>query len=232
MDNSFIAEVLKYSNMMNVEQGMNIYHLLSQVLAQDIPGEIVELGCYEGITGVLIQKTLDQANSKKELHLFDSFEGLPKVLPEDGLTTAKEGMLRTAKDSVIANFNRFNLKQPTIFEGWFKDTLPTNLPDKICFAHLDGDMYSSIIESLNYIYPKLSKGAIVIIDDYYCREGHMKIEKRMNENSYQQFRNIITEVKDILPGVKKACDEFFEDKPEKIIVLMAGCERHAYFKKM
>ena len=93
-------------------------------------------------------------------------------------------------------------------------------------------MYSSIIESLNYIYPKLSKGAIVIIDDYYCREGHMKIEKRMNKNSYQQFRNIITEVKDILPGVKKACDEFFEDKPEKIIVLMAGCERHAYFKKM
>ena len=77
--------------------------------------------------------------------------------------------------------------------------------------HLDGDFYSSIIESLTYVYPKLSKGAIVVIDDYCDPEIH--------------------NVNNILPGVKKACDEFFKDKKEKVDVLIAGCESHGYFRK-
>lgn len=101
---------------------------------------------------------------------------------------------------------------PKIHEGWFADILPTQLPDKISFAHLDGDFYSSILESLIYVYPRLSKGAVVVIDDY-CDP------KQLDANN-------------ILPGVKKACDEFFKDKKEKVSVLVAGCEAHGYFRKL
>ena len=86
------------------------------------------------------------------------------------------------------------------------------MPKKISFAHLDGDFYSSILESLIYVYPNLSKGAIVIIDDYCDPKIH--------------------DVNNILPGVKKACDEFFEDKKEKVGVLLAGGETHGYFRKL
>ncbi len=39
-------------------------------------------------------------------------------------------------------------------------------------------------------------------------------------------------VHNILPGVKQACDEFFKDKPEKVSVLIAGCQSHGYFRKL
>lgn len=196
----------------NIEQAVNIYHLLTQTVLLKIPGDIVELGSYDGTTSVLMQKTLDQLKSKKKIHVYDSFEGLPEKDKKDGDTVFFAGSCETQKENLIENFKRHKTKLPTIHEGWFKDTLPKGLPKQISFAHLDGDFYSSILESLIYVYPKLSKGAIVIIDDYCDPKVH--------------------DVNNILPGVKKACDEFFKDKKEKVGVLLAGNEAHGYFRKL
>jgi O-methyltransferase len=87
---------------------------------------------------------------------------------------------------------------PTAHPGWFRETLPKELPQKICFAHLDGDFYDSIIESLEHDY---------------CDPS-------------------VLERNNILPGAKKACDDFLAGKPEKMTVLIAGPEAHAYFRKM
>ena len=46
--------------MLTVEQAVNLYHLLCQVVLLDVPGEVVELGCYEGTTAILLQTTLDR----------------------------------------------------------------------------------------------------------------------------------------------------------------------------
>lgn len=196
----------------NVEQAVNIYHLLTQSILLNIPGDIVELGCYDGTTTILMQKTLDQLKSNKKIHAYDSFEGLPEKSEEDGNTIFTPGSCKTQKDDLIRNFKKHNAKLPVIHEGWFSDTLQKGLPKKISFAHLDGDFYSSIFESLIYVYPKLSKGAIVVIDDY-CDPK-------------------IYNVNNILPGVKKACDRFFEDKRERVSMLLAGCETHGYFRKL
>lgn len=197
---------------LSVEQGMNIYHLLVQTLLLDIPGDIVELGCYEGTTSILMQMTLDQYNSKKQIHVYDSFEGLPEKSKEDGDTQFHEGACKTTIEKLIQNYKKYKVKLPKIHKGWFKYTLPKELPLKISFAHLDGDFYSSTLESLTYVYPKLSKGAVVVIDDY-C-------DPKVNN------------VNNILPGVKRACDEFFKDKKEKVSVLIAGNESHGYFRKL
>jgi O-methyltransferase len=197
--------------MVNVEQAVNIYHLLTRVLIQNIPGEVVELGCYEGTTAIIMEKTLDELKSKKRIHVYDSFEGLPKKEKEDGNTYYKEGQCRTSIEKMINNFKENNVKLPVIHKGWFKDTLPEKLPKEICFAHLDSDFYTSIKESLENVYPRLSKGAIVVIDDY-CDPK-------------------ILNVFNILPGVKKACDEFFHHKKEKMQVLLAGSKCHGFFVK-
>lgn len=68
---------------------------------------------------------------------------------------------------------------PEIHEGWFEEQ---EYPDKISFAFLDGDFYESILVSLQKVYPRLSKGGIITIHDY---------------------------TKDTLPGVEKACKDFF-----------------------
>ncbi|CAN5208822.1 hypothetical protein BH09PAT1_BH09PAT1_5960 [soil metagenome] len=195
----------------NLEQTINIYHLLTQIVLLNIPGDIVELGSFDGTTSILMQKTLDQLQSDKKIHVYDSFEGLPEKSDNDGGTGFFAGSCKTQKENLIRNFKKHKTKLPIIHEGWFSDTLPKGLPNKISFAHLDGDFYSSILESLVYVYPKLSKGAIVVIDDY-CDPK-------------------VRDVNNILPGVKKACDEFFKDKEEKVGVLLAGCETHGYFRK-
>jgi len=196
--------------MINPEQAMNIYHLLRQVVLLGVEGDVVELGCHEGKTALILQKTLDQLGSAKELHVYDSFEGLPEKTSHDG-DKMVSGQLKTTEDKLKFNFQKFSIKEPVIHKGWFKDTLPKGLPATLCFAHLDGDFYSSIKESLEYIYPKLSKGAVVVVDDYCDPE--------------------ILDVSNILPGVKKACDEFFKDKNEKMDVIIAGEYCHGYFVK-
>ncbi len=62
------------------------------------------------------------------------------------------------------------MENPEIHPGCFFETLPHELPEKISFAYLDSDFYDPILLSLEAIYPKLSKGAIVIIDDYCEKE--------------------------------------------------------------
>jgi len=231
-DNSFIIEFLENRKMLNIEEEMNIYHLVTQTILLGISGEIVELGCNDGRTSAIIQKTLDENKSKKKIYVYDSFKGLPEKNKKDGNTNFKKEWCMKPKGELINVFKKYELKLPRIVLGWFNETLPKKLPKTICFAHLDGDFYSSIKESLESIYPKLSKGAIVVIDDFYSYRNHKKIEKLINKNRYSQESCRKIKIKNLLPGVKKACDEFFKDKEEKIKILIAGEERQAYFRKL
>ena len=94
-------------------------------------------------------------------------------------------------------------------------------PREIAFAHLDGDLYGSILESLAFVYPRLARGALVVVDDY-CDPA-------------------ILHRHDIFPGAYRACADFFADKPESMVVLPAPhpgyafpmqYECHAYFQKL
>ncbi len=231
MDNKFILEIFNKRGMSNPEQGINIYHLLNQIIALNIEGDVVELGCHNGAIASIMGKILEENDSKKTLYLYDSFEGLPNKTNYDGKTRFEKGWCSTTKKEILEFFRELKLKKPIIIKGWFKDTLPNKLPKKISFAHLDGDFYSSIKESLEAIYPRLSKGSIVIIDDYFDKKTHPKIEKLLNKNKYSIKSGRKIKINNILPGVKSACDEFFKNKKENLIILIAGEERHAYFRK-
>jgi O-methyltransferase len=197
--------------MTNIEQRMNMYHLVSQVLAYGVEGDFVELGCNTGASSVLITKLLAEHNSNKKLAVYDSFEGLPKSRPIDG-SFYEEGYCRTSEDVLKENFNFHKLPIPEVHKGWFQDTLPNGLPERIAFAYLDGDFYDSIRVSLQYVYPRLSPGAVCLVDDY-C-------DPQINPKGWNR-----------LPGVKKACDEYLVDKPEKMEFIYSGSYSHAFFRK-
>ena len=178
------------SQMMSKRQIYGVIYHLNEVLKKDIEGDIVELGCFRGTTSIFIRKWLDKCNSSKTYHVYDSWEGLPEKLEVDiGLDKKQlyEGDCKTSKESFIYQMNIRNLSLPEIHSGWFKDIPDDEYPDKICFAFLDGDFYSSIMDSLNKIYHKMVKGGIIIIDD--CGW-------------------------DVLPGCKKAVEDFLQDKEE------------------
>ena len=142
--------------------------LLQQVLAKNIAGDVVELGCYKGNTSVLFQRELQKTD--KTLWLYDSFAGLPEKTREDSSAAGdqfKSGELFVAKREVIEKFKRQNLPLPKIKKAFFEDLDPTNdLPEKICFAFLDGDLYTSIKTSLSLIESKMQPGSIIVVHDY------------------------------------------------------------------
>jgi O-methyltransferase len=68
-------------------------------------------------------------------------------------------------------------------KGWFKDTLPTAPIERLAILRLDGDMYSSTMDTLVSLYPKLSRGGFVIIDDYGALETCRKAVADFRESN-------------------------------------------------
>ena len=103
----------------------------------------------------------------------DSFEGLPEpdtaTYPADaGDTHHTYDELAVSLDTVRANFDAYGLldDQVGFLKGWFRQTLPHAPIAKLAVLRLDGDMYESTMVALESLYPKVSVGGYVIVDDY------------------------------------------------------------------
>lgn len=135
--------------------------------ALSMPGDFVEMGCYKGDTSLALADVLK--HSAKKLWLYDSFEGLPEKSSEDESALGvdfKGGELYTTKRELKERFLRTNTKLPIIKKAWFSELSVEDLPDKIAFCFLDGDLYESIRDSLKLVQNKIVKGGILIIHDY------------------------------------------------------------------
>ncbi|HSX29197.1 MAG TPA: TylF/MycF/NovP-related O-methyltransferase [Candidatus Saccharimonadales bacterium] len=148
-----------------------VWNELQKVLNRNVPGDIVEFGCYIGTTSLFIRRLLDEAgeSSARTLHVYDSFEGLPpKTMPDESPagTQFAAGALRVSKKELLAQFRAADLTPPVVHKGWFNQLAPVDIPPSIAFAYLDGDFYDSIATSLNLVWPRLSPGAVVLVDDY------------------------------------------------------------------
>ena len=203
-------------DMASIESRMNIFHLVNLVLSKDIQGDFVEVGCNTGESTVIIQNILQERSSDRTLYAFDSFEGVPDIhFADEGVYT--KGDMKATRKVFDLNFEKLNLKKPKTFAGWFQDTLYANLPTQIAFALIDADLYESTLIALKEVYKRLNKGAVCMFGVYWDNNANI---------------NLTTDRKYHSPGVKKACDEFFADKPEKINILLAGNYTSGYFTKV
>jgi O-methyltransferase len=188
-------------NMTTVDRLQNIYWCLTSILRQEIPGDIVEVGCNEGTTSVVLALILEE-HYGRSLHVFDSFQGLPARGDHDSYL--EQGDCYATVEQLEENFSRWEAPLPVVHAGWFEDTLAIRLPHKICFAYLDSDFYDSVLVSLKEVWPRLSHGGSIIVDDY----GDIKA----NPKSWQG-----------LPGVKRACDEYFATRNDYKRHVLVGC---------
>ncbi|MEQ8580123.1 MAG: TylF/MycF/NovP-related O-methyltransferase [Marinoscillum sp.] len=145
--------------------------LLDQTL--DLDGDIVECGAYKGGTGLLLAMLLRDLSIHKKIHLFDSFEGLPAPhLTKD--MGYKVGEFRSDYEQLKSLIDAFGLNgYITIHKGWFKDTIPqyTSRENKICFLHIDCDLYQSTIDSFGNLIGYLDPKSIVVFDDFNDGSG-------------------------------------------------------------
>ena len=157
---------------------------LKKTLNNNVPGDVVEFGCYKADTSVLYQKLLESMGhggafqpenqaaqaSQKMLWLYDSFEGLPAKTREDNSAAGdafQAGELLVTKREVIEKFKKMGLKIPKIKKAFFDDLdIIYDIPEKISYAFLDGDLYQSIKTSLRLVAEKMSQGGVIIVHDY------------------------------------------------------------------
>ena len=134
----------------------------------DLPGDVVEFGCYEGDTSILLADVL-RNQPDKWLYLYDSFEGLPEKTAEDKSADGwrcQAGELKASPDTVRSKFKKYDLPEPVIVKGWFDQLDNSDLPESISFALLDGDFYNSIKTSLELVAPRIVSGGIIVVHDY------------------------------------------------------------------
>ncbi len=210
-----------------------LYSLYECVLAcekHNIPGDYVECGVWKGgAVGLMALANLRYGKGRRQLHLFDTFAGIPEPDGEvDGRRAVEEarqlgvaalGRL-TPNPQLYDNMgrgvgtvetNRQLLEQIIGYDkafihyhqGLFQETLPVVAPtiDSVAMLRLDGDWYASTKVCLQFLYDKVVPGGFVIIDDYGAYEG-----------------------------CKKAVDEFLVERRIKIRLKKVGSELRLFQK--
>lgn len=175
----------------------NIRVCLLDILKNNIEGDLIETGAWRGGATIFMRAILKAMNvHDRVVWVADSFEGLPRPNPEmyihdKGDMHHTEDVLKVTMDEVKHNFEKYDLldEQVKFLKGWFKDTLPVAPIQKLSILRLDGDMYESTMDALTNLYPKLSKGGYVIIDDYRAIESC-----RQAVTDYRQEKDILEEI--------------------------------------
>ena len=169
---SIIESILNFENN-KIEAGMNTPEQVEQlvinlhkVIDNNLDGDVVEFGCFVGESSKYLMKTLVETKVNKNLYVYDSFEGLPDLSKWEENTGWRPRTLKTSEEILIQNFKQNNLPIPIIHKDWFKNVPDYKIPEKICFAFLDGDFYDSIYDSLTKIYDKVVDGGVILFHDY------------------------------------------------------------------
>ncbi len=152
----------------------NIRDCVSTVVRDEVPGDLIEAGVQRGGAAIFTRAVLAaHGATDRRLWLADTFTGLPVANPEQ--YPADEGYDLSGKDpnaigveGVKSNFRRYGLldEQIEFIVGLFKDTLADAPLQQLAVIRLDGDLYESTMDSMTALYPKLSVGGYLIVDDY------------------------------------------------------------------
>ncbi|HEV2692371.1 MAG TPA: TylF/MycF/NovP-related O-methyltransferase [Verrucomicrobiae bacterium] len=167
-----------------------LYTLLRQ--AMSVPGDVWECGVYKGGTAAMMAAMLNHYAPEKRLHLFDTFEGMPATDPIKDIHQ-KGDFSDTSLEAVSKHVSFAG--QCIFHKGFIPDTFQGLERAEIAFAHIDVDIYKSIIDCLAFIWPRLSNGGFIIFDDYGFPT---------------------------CPGARTAVDTFFKDKTAFPLCLPTG----------
>lgn len=151
----------------------NLHACLLDVLQRGVPGDVIEAGVWRGGATIFMRAVLDAFGAQhRRVWVADSFEGLPQpdaAVPADqGDVHWQYAELAVPLDTVKNNFARYGLLDDRVefVPGWFQDTLPSLSVDRLAILRIDADMYHSTRIALDALYPKVSQGGYVILDDY------------------------------------------------------------------
>ncbi len=167
-----------------------LWRTLQQALNLD--GDLLECGVFRGGTALLEATTVRDLGKERPLHLVDSFAGMPDTT--DGVDRFREGdFASTSYEDVRRALEPFAFA--TVHQGFIPEILEDLPIERLAWAYIDVDIYAAAADSLEFIYPRLAAGGVIVLDDYGFPS---------------------------CPGVRRAMDEFFAGRPEVPLCLPTG----------
>jgi hypothetical protein len=174
---------LQRKTLVTFHESFMVYSLVRSL--RNMEGDMAEVGVYEGSTAKIICGQM----GGKRLHLFDTFEGLPKGSSANEKRLYPKTVYKCSLESVQKYLS--DCENVTYHKGMFPDSAADVDPElKFCFVHMDVDLYESTRACLEYFYPRMLPGGIMLSHDY-----------------------------SMLTSVERAFTEFFADKRENLIEL-------------
>jgi O-methyltransferase len=183
--------------MTSKERMFSLSQAIQYIETNNIEGDIVECGVWKGGSSMMAALSLNLKDRK--LFLYDTFEGMNEpsendknMIGEDAANTwdnrdkCEASIFEVKKNMAATNYPEDKIRY---IKGMVEDTIPAHLPEKISILRLDTDWYESTLHELKHLYPLLSSGGVLIIDDY----GHWQ-------------------------GAKKAVDEYISDNKLRILL--------------
>ncbi len=193
-----IWDKVRNYTMISVERGYSLYKSVEYVAAGEISGDFVECGVWKGGSCMLMAFAMEKFGLKdRKIYMYDTFSGMTEPTDEDTIAWNGIGVLERWKKNEFSSWAvgmndvKRNIKDtlgdlsPFVFiKGDVSVTLNNRQPENIAILRLDTDWYESTAVELKILYPLLSRGGVLQIDDY----GHFK-------------------------GARKAVDEYFSKNP-------------------
>lgn len=176
----------------STEAMLALLRAVEHVVQHRIPGDLIECGVYTGGNIELMIRALQHHGiTDRHVYAYDTFAGMPR--PEeiddrgqgDELKSTWEAhrnaadgdagsnWMRASLDSVRRRITRLRYPEDRLHfvQGLVENTIPATIPDRIAILRLDTDFYSSTKHELEHLYPRLSPGGVLIIDDYGAMPG-------------------------------------------------------------
>jgi O-methyltransferase len=200
-----LYEACREQTLTSIERMYALYKAVEYVIQTGIPGDFAECGVWRGGSVMMMALAAQRfGDVSRTLWLYDTFSGMTAPTSEDVQTmtgvaavdvlaaspkTRDDPFWGVAPHDVVArNLAATGYPSSAIryVVGDVMDTLPAVQPDQLALLRLDTDWHESTRHELTHLYPRLSQGGVIIIDDY----GYWS-------------------------GARKAVDDFFDAEPKR-----------------
>jgi O-methyltransferase len=192
-DRRIVERALPHS-MTGVPRLQALVDAVRYCVRRDVPGAFAECGVWHGGSVLAMLLTLQELGAAdRHVYLYDTFEGMTRPTEHDvspheppalETWTEAERQRRKPWEGYFdpEAFNEEAVRETVLSSGYpeellhlvpgaVEDTLPARAPERLALLRLDTDWYESTRHELEHLYPRLSDGGVLIIDDYGHWEG-------------------------------------------------------------
>lgn len=205
-----IMEVVLPFTMTSPERVFALINAVVYVCEKNIPGDFVECGVWKGGSSAAIAQTLVHLDVRdRKLWMYDTFDGMSqptdsdvdfqgqtadRLLEQQDIAESTSVWCRSPLEEVKITMQatHYPMERIEFVQGRVEDTLPQRSPQQVALLRLDTDWYESTKCELEFLFPRMNPGSVLIVDDYGHWQGCRKaVDEYFDQHGVSMLLNRI-----------------------------------------